>query len=221
VATAPAIVGTDKPVTLDDVIARHRQLKRMGEYNERSGHGGYIVLGRVMQIVHEVVRDANAIDEDLAKRIGVSMDWRHFHNGPTIACTPDRQELLIIGPVQPLPEIPDPTWKQKMVEMPWGTVNAGVLTEEELKAKGITLSKQRMIKQRFIDHMTGTYGDFMVCQKLTQILFKMDGVIGMTTIDFIDHNHYTGESASFFLDTLKNGEAFIIGGGFHIAALKA
>jgi hypothetical protein len=212
-------MATPATMTLADILEAQNGIVRQGEYNERSGQGGYRVIGRMIQLVHEVARDANHPDEEVTKKIGVTMDWRHFHNGPLLGVTKDRSQILFLSKVPPLPDLIDPNWKRtQYVEMPYGRVPADALSEEQLKAAGIKLENPPKIKQRFVEHMSGTWGDFMVCRPLTQILFKMDGIIGMTTIDFAN-DVYTGESAAFFLNPVT-GEGHIYGGQFVIAALK-
>lgn len=212
-------MATAAPLTLEDVLKHQTELIKQGEYNERSGLGGYRVLGRLIELRHEISKDANEPNREETKKIGVSMDWRHFHNGPLMGLTKDRTQLLFLSKVNPLPDIVDPDYKQtQMVKTDYGLIPAASLSPEALKAQNITLEKTPMKKQRFIDHMSGTFGNFMVCRPLTQALFKIDGLIGMTTIDFAS-DVYTGESATFFLDT-ETGEGHIYGGQFQIAALR-
>ena len=197
---------------LMDILEAQNEIVRQGEFNERSGLGGYRVLGRLIQIMHETARDANAPPDSLARKIGVTMDWRHYHNGPLLGLTKDRSQILFLSKVNPLPEIIEPGWvPTQYVDMPWGRVAAAALSPEQLKAAGIVLEKPPMVKQRFLDHMSGRLGEkFMVCRPLTQILFKIEGVQGMATIDF-EADSYTGDHAAFFIDP-STGEGHIYGG---------
>ena len=205
-------------VTLENILEIQSDLVRQGEYNERSGLGGYRHLGQMMEMRHEIAKDANQPDQEVSRKIGLVMDWRHFHNGPAIGLTKDRSQILILGKVPPLPEVVDPTYKpSQMVKTAYGMISAAALPPEELESRGIKLEKTPMMKQRFVDHMSGTFGKFMLCRPLTQILFKIDGQIGMTTIDF-QSDPYDGTSATFFLDT-ATGEGHIYGGKFQIARM--
>lgn len=215
------LATSSAPVTLEDVLKMQTECVRDGEFNERNGTGSYIVLGRMIELRHEIAKNANEPDREVSRTVGVVMDWRHFHSGPLLGLTKDRRQILILSKVPPLPDIVDPNWVDtQMVEMSYGRIRAAALTEQERKALGITLKEPPKIKQRFIEHMSGKTKDdkFMVCRPLTQILFKIDGVQGFTIIDFTGDS-YTGEHAAFFLDPLT-GEGHIYGGEFQIAALK-
>lgn len=206
-------------LTLENILDLQNEIIKQGEYNERSGAGGYRVLGRMIEMRHEEAKDSNTPDREQTKNVGLVMDWKHFHNGPALGLTKDRKQLLFLSRVNPLPDLVDPNWRDtQMVQTSYGLIPARALSEEALKAQGITLQNRPMIKQRFVDHMSGTIGKFYVCRPLTQILFKIDGVQGFTTIDFTT-DPYNGESAAFFLDP-ATGEGHIYGGDFQVAALK-
>jgi hypothetical protein len=221
---------TTATLTLAERLAEQTKIVELGEYNERSGVGGYRIIGHLIELRHEVARDANSpgsvplvqeTSEDAAaaaralKKTGISMDWKHFHNGPQIALDRSRTQILIIGRVPKLPEIPDPDAQlTQFVNTDYGRVPAAVLSAAELKERGITLDTPRMVKQTFTEHMSGTFGKFMVCRPLTQALYKVDGLIGLNLINFASDT-YSGESPTFFLDP-TNGEGHILGGQFYL-----
>lgn len=214
-------MATAAVVTLQDMLNARNELVRQGEFNERTGAGGYRLIGKMIEMRHEVAKDSNAPDREETKKIGVTMDWRNYHNGPALGLTRDRTQLLIIGKVNPLPDIIDPSWiPTQFVNMPYGRIAAAALSPEERKASGIVLEEPPKAKQRFVDHMSGRLENFMVCRPLTQILFKIEGVQGMTTIDFTaDPYPGTFKHSAFLLDP-ANGEGHIIGGQFSIATLR-
>jgi hypothetical protein len=196
---------------LENILELRAQWAREGEIN-RNGVGGYTTLGRLIELRHEVAKDANSPNIEMAKKMGVVMDWRHFHNGPLLGLSRDKQ-LLFIGKVNPLPTLTDPDWKlTQMVDMPYGRIPAASLSAKELQERGIRLEIAPQLKQNFTSHMSGTFGDFVVCRPLTQASVKMDGIPGFLLIKFAN-DVYTGESAAFFLN-LMTGEGHIYGGQF-------
>jgi hypothetical protein len=201
-------------VTLEDILRVQSGQVREGELNA-SGVGGYRPLGRLIELRHEVAKDANAPNKEVALKTGVVMDWRHFHNGPPLGISKDRSTLLITGRVPPLPTITDPAWHPtQRVTMPYGEVLAAALSAEELEARGIKLDLAPQVKQNFVSHMSGTFGDFMVCRPLTQALYKMDGIPGFGLIRFAN-DVYSGESAAFFFNP-GTGEGHFYGGQFFL-----
>lgn len=201
-------------MALEDILRQRNEMARQGEINA-SGIGGFRVIGRLIELRHEVAKDANSPNVELAKKTGVVMDWRHFHNGPVLALSKDKQ-LLIIGKVPMLPTITDPTWRptQKVKLKNGDEILAVALSADELQARGIKLDEQPQIKQNFVSHMSGTFGDFMVCRPLTQALYKMDGIVGFGLIRFAN-DAYTAESPAFFFNP-GTGEGHFYGGQFFL-----
>jgi hypothetical protein len=203
-------------VTLEDILRMQNELVRQGEVNRASGIGGFHQIGRLIELRHEVAKDANSPNKELALKTGVVMDWRHFHNGPPLGISKDRSTLLITGRVTPLPTITDPNWHptQKVKLENGDEILAAALSAAELEARGIKLDIAPQIKQNFVSHMSGTFGDFMVCRPLTQALYKMDGIPGFGIIRFAN-DVYSGESAAFFLNP-ATGEGHFYGGQFFL-----
>jgi hypothetical protein len=198
------MVATASPIVNGLAAALEQQdaLIRAGEFNERTGQGGFRVLGKLIELRMEVARDANAPSRALAAKIGNVLDWKHHHNGPLLGCDPMRRQLLMLSPVPPLPDIVDPSWKPtKFIKMDFGSIP----DENEVRP---------MIKQSFEDHASGrwTGTNFLVFRPLTQALYKLDRVIGMSLISFAS-NIADGTSPAFLLD-VTTGKGHFLGGSF-------
>jgi hypothetical protein len=207
-----ASVGSE--LSLYDKLQMQNALVKEGEIN-RDGVGGYREIGRMIELRHEIAKDGNSPNVAAAKKTGVVLDWLHYHNGPRLGLSKDRTQLLIIGKVQMLPPIKDPNWKlTQMVKMDYGQVPAAALSPEQLKEAGITLEDPPMVKQSFGEHARGTFGDYMVIGPLTQALYKIEGIKGMTLIRFAS-DVYTGESPMFYVQP-GTGEGHFCGGQFFL-----
>ena len=223
---------TDKATSLGDVFKMQNEVVRLGEANEARGIAGYRVIGRLIELRHELARDANAPGQEgivgtsaaqqeraraALNKTGLSMDWRHYHNGPMLAVYPARspQQLLVIGKVNPLPKIPDPDWREsQMVQMSYGQIRASMLSAKEITDLGITLEERPMIEQDFMDHAIGRLrgSATVVVSPLTQALYKVEGLQNMNLIDF-SADVYDGTQPAFFVN-LETGEAHFHGGKF-------
>ena len=213
---------TASTLTLADAIEQQNKLIRMGELNEHTNDGGYRVLGRLIELRHELAKGANHPDRAITDKVGLTMDWRHFHNGPLLGLDRARTQLLVISPVPPLPDIPDPNFEfSKFVELDGNRIPLTSIPAEMRKTlknsdgsipAGLDgeMERPQMRKQRFVEHCSGTFDKFMVFRPITQALYKIEGLVGMALIDFFPDS-YSGDCPTFFLDP-ATGEGHFIGG---------
>lgn len=209
-------------MSLVDALAQQDELIRAGEINDRTGTGGYRVVGRMIELRHELAKDANAPQRAITDAMGLVMDWKHFHNGPVIGVDRTRTQLLVLSPVPKLPDIPDPTFEYaKFVthngnRIPLTSIPADLrLTLKNAdgsRPEGLDGENEapRMLPQRYVDHASGTFGEYMVFRPLTQILYKMDGIVGMALIEF---DQEAPEKAAFLLNP-ATGKGYFVGGRF-------
>lgn len=212
-------------LSLSDQIRLQRELMAEGEYDPQSGKG-YIVLGRMIELRHELAKDGNAPARSITDRAGLVLDWKHFHNGPVIARDRASRNLFITSRVGPLPDLPDPDFEfTKFVLLDGNKVplksipvdmRKTLKNSDGSRVEGLDGESEapRMIKQRYVDHARGTFEEFMVIGPVTQVLFKIDGIVGMSLISF-SGDAYTGEMPMFLLNP-ANGEAHFAGGQFTI-----
>jgi hypothetical protein len=186
---------------------------RAGEWTGASSTGKYVVLGFLLQIVLEIARDAAHPDLSVTKRIGHTLDWMHYKRAPMIAQSVSPSglghDLLIVGAVPPLPDIPDPAWKQKMA------------TQQEIEAAmktpdGWQPDRAPMVKQKLEERSSAVLKDssFLIFQPVTQILFKLNGVPGFRQIE-ADTSPADGTKLAFLLDP-NIGEGHFYGGRYVI-----
>jgi len=124
-ATAPASIITRPTFTLAD---------RLKIQQERIRNRDYIIMGRLMAVVFEAQRDISGLSQsrprysnsaqatlmtDAMKPFSekqtvlwqsTTLDWLSHKNGPVLARSKDRRDLLLPQGLTPLPAIPDPRW---------------------------------------------------------------------------------------------------------------
>jgi hypothetical protein len=213
-------------MSLADAISRQNELIRAGEYNERSGTGGFRVLGRLIELRHERPAEGQVPARDITDKVGLSLDWKHFHNGPLLGMDRSCTQLLVISKVGPLPDIPDPNWKLgQFVELDGNLIplasipaemRATLKNRDGSSVSGLDREQEKppMRAQHFIEHASGTWGSYLVIRPLTQALYKIDGLVGMNLIDF-SSSIGEGNSPAFLLDP-ATGEGHFLGGQFHL-----
>jgi len=215
-------MATAVALSLGDAIEQQNKLIRMGELNEHTNDGGYRVLGRMMEMRHELSKGANAPQRALTDLTGLTMDWKHFHNGPLLGLDRTRTQLLVITPVPPLPDLPDPSFEfSKFVELDGNRIPLASIPMEMRKTlkngdgspvAGLDgeIERPKMIKQKYVEHASGYWDRFMVFRPVTQVLYKMEGIVGMALIDF-SADPYREDMPTFLMDP-ANGEGHFIGG---------
>ncbi|HWE00682.1 MAG TPA: hypothetical protein VG345_16640 [Bryobacteraceae bacterium] len=200
---------------LAEAVAQQNELVRQGEFNSKTGLGGFRVLGRLIEIRHERPTGGNTPARAITDTVGLSLDWKHFHNGPPIGLDRSRTQLLFLDRVPPLPEMIDPNWMpSQFVEVGGNRVPLGSVPKDMYKTLGITaeLEAPPRVKQNFVSHGCGTWGDFLVIGPLTQALYKIDGIVGMNLIDFASST-YAGDSPMLLINP-ATGEGHFLGGRF-------
>ena len=184
-------------IDIEAVIARQNELVRRGEITKENGQGGYTVFGRLTEFRYELTDD-HKLPEWLLKMAtvrGLVVDWANPKNGPLIGRSRDN-DVLVIGGVQPLPEIPDLTFVQKTMimldgnEIPLASIppdmRKNLKNSDGTPVLGVNeeIIRPRMIKQHFVDHCCGRIGPWMVFRPIFEGIVKLVGIPSMIKIKF-------------------------------------
>lgn len=201
-------------------IERQNELVRRGEISKQNGQGGYTVFGRLIELRYELTGEQKP-PEHLRNDIrGLVIDWGNPKNGPLLGRSGDGKELLVISPVGPLPEIPDPTFVQRTMitwnenTIPLASIppdmRHGLKNSDGSLVPGTDqeISRPRMMKQHFVDHCAGTMGEYMVFRPLTEGLVKLVGVAHLLKVRF---GGAAETQPGFYLNP-QTGEGHFIGG---------
>jgi hypothetical protein len=217
-ATATQI-RTDE-IGLWQQINVRRELMRRGEITQDNGQGGWITLGKLVELRYERSAEHAPIPAHLRTyfaRCGNVIDWAKSIRKPLIGTDRARSIALIVSNMPEIPEIDDPAFTpQEFIELdgnviPLASVPASYLPR--LKERGVKnvnqkLSKPEKIKVRFSDHACGSMGEFLVIRPITEAWVQLAGVPAIQKLVFTPRGN---EFPGLYLDP-DSGEAHFLGG---------
>jgi hypothetical protein len=222
VATALRTAGDTRTqntaLILEASIERQNELVRRGEITKENGQGGYTIFGRLIELRYELTGEQKPPEHLRNDLRGLVIDWCNPKYGPLLGRA--GQELLVISKVQPLPDIPDPTFQQKTMVI-WNNNLTPLVSIPPDMRKGLKnsdgslvegtdqeITRPRMMKQRFADHCAGTMGEYMVFRPLTEGLVKLVGVAHLLKVKF----ESAGATQPGFYLNPATGEGHFLGG---------
>jgi len=133
--------------------------------------------------------------------VNLTLDFLHPSNGPVLAISDDRNDLLLPFGLTPLPKIPDPLWTPKHA----GEVAPRVAQKLESRACGQIRAKNGRL--------------WLVFQPLTEICVCIGGAKGgfgriVCKTDPADHTHAALLVDPDLIDRDGNMQAHFVGGSF-------
>lgn len=209
-------------IGLQQQIEFRRDLMRRGEITRDNGQGGWIVLGKLLELRYERTADHGPIPQHLQSIFatkGNVLDWQQPKFAPLIGTDRGRSVLLVVSDVGPLPDVIDPkASQQQFVELDGNKIPLGCIPPNYLermqkmgrRVKGAnqTLDKPETIQQKFVDHACGSMGEFLVIRPITEAWVQLSGVKAIQKLIFQPRgNDYPG----FYLNP-ATGEAHFLGG---------
>lgn len=201
-------------------ITARRDLMRRGEITQDNGQGGWLKLGKLVELRYERSAEHRPIPQHLRAyfaRCGNVMDWAISRSKPLIGTDRARSIALIVSPINEIPDIDDPTFTpQEFVvldnnRIPLASVPASYLPR--LEAMGVKNTNQKVskpgkIKARFSDHACGSLGEFLVIRPITEALVQLAGVQALQKLVFQPQGN---EHPGLYLDP-ETGEGHFLGG---------
>lgn len=154
--------GAATVFSFEEALKLHRGFVERMQYR-RLGKMIKIVLGEVPSGV-----PLNLSPEEIARE-GRTLDW--FDEGPLLGLSPGDVDLLLLSPVFPLPDKPDPTWK------------APLTTQEEIEKAVTSGGKWAPPKAPLVKQLPEARGarkvkgaNILLFEPVHQILFRPEGV---------------------------------------------
>lgn len=183
---------------VEDLMKLHRGFVQRGE-GKRLGRMIKIVLG-------EIPRDVplNLSKEEITRE-GRTLDW--FDQGPLLGLSPADVDLLVVSPMNPLPDKPDPKYI------------APVVSEEDIKKSFDTTGKwappkaplvRQLPEDRGARRIKGT--NILLFEPVHQVLFRP---IGVNVFGCVQALPDPASSTVFtFVWNFDEGQGYFYGGRF-------
>lgn len=174
--------------------------------------GQFEYLGKIKCIVLEAAAGANLPAAAVTNRVGLRLDF--YNEGPALAQTLDRSQLLFVSPIvradgrAGLPDIPDPDWKPPI----FTPTQAMIEGKEAYPAAPVAPMIPQRLEERATGLLKGT--NFLVFEPVAQVLIHPEGIADYWLIEGRAHQG-TGTHLALIVDRVT-GQAHFYGGMFRI-----
>jgi len=183
---------------LEDLMELHRGFVRRGE-GKRLGRMIKIVLG---EIPRDVPLNLSPVE---IRREGRTLDW--FDQGPLLGLSPGDVDLLVVSPMSPLPDKPDPAYI------------APVASEEDIKKSFEETGKWTPPKAPLVPQLPEDRGarrvkgsNILLFEPVHQVLFRPIGVNVFGCVAALPDQ--ASSTVLTFVWNFDEGQGYFYGGRF-------
>ena len=192
--------GSATMFSVEELMKLHRGFIDRAQFR-RLGRMIAIVLGPVPKDV-----PLQLAPEEIARE-GRRLDW--FGQGPLLALSPADVDLLVVSPVYPLPDKPDPTWK------------APISSQQEIDRAVSQFGKWTRPSAPFVKQLPEHRGarrivgtNILLFEPVHQVLFRPEGVNVFGCIEAMTDPG--SATVMTFVWNFDDGRGYFYGGRFRV-----